>query len=52
MVDVEKCNNKECPKRKSCYRFTSAESMNQSWGEYKPDKDGKCDGYIFALPVA
>lgn len=31
MPDITICENKECPKRKSCYRFTAKPGLLQSY---------------------
>lgn len=46
LVDISMCQNDECPLRKQCYRYNAipCEYM-QSYAEFKPDEDGKCDHF-------
>ena len=47
MPDISKCDNKSCPSKDSCYRFTSMDSpFWQSYGGFQYDEEtGKCDHY-------
>ena len=47
MPDISKCNNKSCPSKDSCYRFTSTPSPFRQWyADFKYDKvTGKCNHY-------
>ena len=46
MVDITKCNNKECPLHSSCYRFLAEDSLYQSYYVgVIPDETGECDVY-------
>ena len=47
MTDISKCENKECPSRLKCYRYTApANKYRQSYMEYKvPKNRKKCDSF-------
>lgn len=45
MPDIAKCTGEGCPKKESCYRFTSKPSMRQSYFVTPPIKDGECNSY-------
>jgi hypothetical protein len=46
MPDITMCLNKECPLRGTCYRFNAkADPHWQSYSDFKPDENGKCDNY-------
>jgi hypothetical protein len=44
MADISMCLNKECKKRRQCYRFTAP--ANESWqtyADFEPDENGECE---------
>ena len=44
MPDISMCKNKDCPKRKDCYRFTAKpDEFAQSYGNFKWKKGEGCD---------
>jgi hypothetical protein len=43
MPDITKCNNEECPKKDTCYRYTSKPDEMQSYSKFKPNDDGQCE---------
>lgn len=44
MTDIALCNNKDCPSRLKCKRFTTEPSMFQWYQDFKPkDEDYKCE---------
>lgn len=46
MVDICKCNNKECPLRETCFRFLAEDSLYQSYFiGVTCDETEKCDMY-------
>lgn len=46
MPDISKCENEECPLKEKCYRYTAIPSPDlQAYGWFKPDEDGKCNGF-------
>jgi len=45
MSDITKCRGVNCPIKDQCKRYTSEESMMQSYFMESPIKDGKCDMY-------
>ena len=47
MPDIAKCNNKSCPSKDSCYRYTVEPSpMWQSYSNFEYIKEkGKCNFY-------
>ena len=47
MVDISMCENQKCPLKLTCYRFNAKPSSYQSYVDFKPDKDGKCEGYWY-----
>lgn len=49
MSDLAMCQDKECPMRHSCYRFTAKPAENwQSFPDFqRPPAAEKCDSYIY-----
>ena len=46
MPDIAMCENNECPKRTTCYRFMAEpNSRRQSYADFKPNKEGECEYY-------
>jgi hypothetical protein len=46
MPDIAKCTGEGCPKKESCYRFTSKPSMRQSYFVKPPiEENGECKSY-------
>lgn len=46
MPDITKCNNEECPKKDTCYRYTSKPNEMQSFFvDMKPNEKGECEYY-------
>lgn len=46
MTDISKCKNEECPLKENCWRFKAPRNlMYQSYADFEPDKEGKCDAY-------
>ena len=45
MADITKCRGANCDLKLTCYRYTAASSMCQSYFMEPPIKDGKCDLY-------
>jgi hypothetical protein len=45
MSDTTKCKGQNCPVKEKCKRYTSKESIWQSYFMESPIKDGKCDMY-------
>lgn len=49
MPDIAMCQDKDCPKRLTCYRYCATPSLYQPYfAEKIIDKDGKCEYYIEA----
>ena len=46
MSDISLCLNTSCPLREVCYRFKAVPSEYQSYADFKPDDNGKCDYFI------
>lgn len=47
MPDITMCNDKECPKRMKCYRFTALVNKNrQSYFIESPREWTDCDYFI------
>lgn len=47
MPDIAMCQDKDCPKRLSCYRYTATPSQYQPYfAEKMVDKKGNCEYYI------
>ena len=46
MPDISMCENKNCPLKEKCYRYTAKPSEHlQAYGYFKPNEEGKCDYY-------
>lgn len=45
MADISMCLNKDCPLSWNCWRFNAPTSHYQSYDNYAPDENGKCDAY-------
>jgi hypothetical protein len=45
MSDLTKCKGQNCPIKQKCKRYTSKESVWQSYFVESPIKDNKCDMY-------
>lgn len=46
MADITKCEDKDCPMKESCYRFTAkAKDFWQSYFMESPRKGNECDMY-------
>lgn len=43
MPDISKCNNVTCSLRTKCYRFTSEDSLWQSYTNFEQNEDSTCD---------
>lgn len=44
--DISMCMNEECPKKYTCYRYTSKPDEMQSYFvDMKPDEKGDCEYY-------
>lgn len=43
MPDISMCENKLCPLKDNCYRYTAKPSDYQLYAEFTPDDKGKCD---------
>ena len=46
MVDYAMCANQECKLREDCYRANAKIGMRQSWCDFKPESDTKCEHWI------
>lgn len=48
MPDISMCANKECPLKKTCYRYNATPSeFRQSYAKFEYDKDtNSCDYYV------
>jgi len=42
MPDITMCEDKECPMKNKCYRFTAVPSMRQSYFEESPREGNDC----------
>lgn len=43
MTDISKCDNKDCPIRDKCYRFTAKSGEWQTYADFQYDKKlNKC----------
>jgi hypothetical protein len=43
MADITMCQDKECPKKEQCYRYTApANPYRQSYFVYSPREGDKC----------
>lgn len=45
MPDITMCDNKECTKRKYCYRYLARPSERQSFATFEQEKSGYCDDF-------
>lgn len=46
MPDIAMCRNKQCKKRKKCYRFMAKPNEPwQTYGDFKPDINGECEDF-------
>lgn len=46
MPDITMCENKDCPLKQSCYRYTAIPSRYQSYANFAPDLlSGKCEDF-------
>jgi hypothetical protein len=46
MPDISMCANKNCPSRKTCYRYLAKPNeQRQSYAIFKQDKDIACEYY-------
>jgi len=43
MTDIAKCNNEDCPKKDTCYRWKAEADEYQTYAEFEGGED--CDGY-------
>jgi hypothetical protein len=51
MPDISMCQNTDCPKHKTCWRFNAPRNLQwQAFAEFKPDSEGNCDFYIPMAP--
>ncbi len=47
MVDISKCEGRDCPLKESCLRYTcKADQYLQSYLTESPYKDGECNYFI------
>jgi hypothetical protein len=46
MPDISMCQNKECPSKEDCYRFTAKPSEWQAWSIFDFGVGVCCDSYI------
>jgi hypothetical protein len=49
MPDITMCQNKLCPSKDTCYRFTATpDKYLQAWADFKPLNpwEDKCSSYI------
>ena len=45
--DIAKCDNKKCPLKEKCYRYTVKPDMMQTFlVDVKPNKNGYCEHYM------
>lgn len=45
-ADITMCGNEKCPLKMKCYRYTAVPTPGwQSFADYAPGKDGKCDRF-------
>ncbi len=47
-MDISKCFGKDCPRKNTCYRYTSKpDELYQSYGSFEQTMDGSgnCDYY-------
>lgn len=46
-MDITKCMGRDCPRKKSCFRYTAPENpWRQSYFMETPYKDGKCEHFM------
>jgi hypothetical protein len=43
--DISMCQDKDCPFKEGCYRYTAKPSEWQSWFSESPRKGDKCEMY-------
>ena len=43
LPDISMCENKLCPLKDNCYRYTAKPSDYQLYAGFAPDDKGKCD---------
>jgi len=47
MADITMCQNRQCPMRELCYRFTAnANELYQSYALFKPNSAGVCENFV------
>lgn len=46
MPDITVCLNMDCPLRLQCYRYTAMASNMQSFADFKPNENGKCNKFL------
>lgn len=48
MPDITMCDDKHCPSRRTCYRFTATPSVfSQSYGNFGRERDQeRCEAYL------
>lgn len=51
MPDIAMCQDKKCPLRKQCHRFTATPSAYQSYFMGSPRDDEKCEYFWPAEPT-
>jgi hypothetical protein len=44
MPDISMCENKDCPKKETCYRFKAVPCYGQSYGDFKWERKEKGSG--------
>lgn len=49
MPDITMCDNKECPKKESCYRFKA--TPNEYWQAYSTFKYDEKEGCVFYVKL-
>lgn len=49
MASILMCKNEKCLQKEKCHRYTAVPFKHQVYSEFKPDKNGKCDAFIYAL---
>ena len=45
-MDITKCEDKECPKKETCFRWTAPSNELQSYFVETPRKGTKCEFYL------
>lgn len=44
MPDISMCQNRDCPNRRKCHRFTATPNgLRQSYMKFEPDENGYCE---------